>query len=358
MQQQAHTLGIQEGGRDCDAASISITASATSRCSIRVRQGTLPSSISTTGLASGGSKAAGGGAPAVAASLAVCHSSNVESSGGSSSRNGTTAGVSRGAWGPETRSCPGVLLPGAAVAGNCSASGQQQMLQDTCQTRVTPPPSSAKAGVQPSTTSFVGSATSTTAAAAAVGLGGSEEKRFPPIEHAAGQAEGMGLTGVLLLCREIGLLDNMTEHSDIVHLYQVAQHQKHGRIGPYEAVTLLPSREAAATPNSSSAAFSTGGDEKMNGNPVDTAAELVIVRTLRPGVPLTCAHLDNKAAHPSCGHQQPSPGSAPPCEVSRGSAAGAASSRLDAEELLHVLLQVSALHLPTDCSLLPLVSSQ
>jgi hypothetical protein len=66
--------------------------------------------------------------------------------------------------------------------------------------------------------------------------------------------EELGLHGVLLLCRELGLIDNITEHADVMKSFAVILHRKIGRLGPAGSHT-LPKAEVW----SSSATAATAG---------------------------------------------------------------------------------------------------
>lgn len=64
--------------------------------------------------------------------------------------------------------------------------------------------------------------------------------------------EELGVHGVLLLCRELGLIDNITEHSDIIQCFELMLHRKRGRLGP------AGGKPASSNPGSAAAAGTSG----------------------------------------------------------------------------------------------------
>eukprot|EP00879_Flechtneria_rotunda_P022956 GHRR01024265.1.p1 GENE.GHRR01024265.1~~GHRR01024265.1.p1 ORF type:complete len:404 (+),score=164.64 GHRR01024265.1:77-1288(+) len=52
------------------------------------------------------------------------------------------------------------------------------------------------------------------------------------INSPVAQPAELGLHGICLLCREVGLVDNITEYADIKRVFQLMLHRKVGRLGP------------------------------------------------------------------------------------------------------------------------------
>jgi hypothetical protein len=184
------------------------------------------------------------------------------------------------------------------------------------------------------------------------------------------------LHGVLLLCREIGLIDNITEHLDVMRCFELMLHRKRGRLGPAGGKGGVAAAVGGAVGGTGSAVSSAAGDAaaRVDGASTPIQAEqqqqlsndscaaadantsttdtIRVVHVVRPGVSAATA----AAAAAGAAASEAARGSnSRPCSgrFSAGVPPGSAASRvlnvdsLEAAEVLELLLLVSG-----DCRLL------
>jgi hypothetical protein len=191
----------------------------------------------------------------------------------------------------------------------------------------------------------------------------------------------------LSCCLQIGLLDNITEHSDVVDAFALVLHRKRGRLGPAHSAAgncRSSPASAAAAPAAATAAAAAAAAAAAHGaghraaDAVGTATHcqssrgsspeprtLAVVRVVRPGQPAAAAAADvvsgrctsSPASRPGspgtggaavtggCG-MGASPGAASAAAAAAAAAAGGIDSisTLDAAEVLELLLLVSHGH--------------
>eukprot|EP00775_Hariotina_reticulata_P013381 gene13381-13508_t len=169
--------------------------------------------------------------------------------------------------------------------------------------------------------------------AASIAGGASNARDGDAIITDADMVEELGLHGVMLLCRELGLIDNITEHTDVMRSFATILHRKTGRLGPAgdhsppQAAAVWSSSAAAASAGSSQAQRSVHqqAPEQQHGSPIvkvagqlaavtcssssmasaaaaaefPEAAKLKVVYVIRPGVPAADADLECVAANAS-----------------------------------------------------------
>ena len=121
-------------------------------------------------------------------------------------------------------------------------------------------------------------------------------------------APEVGLHGVLLLCREVGLTDNLTEHQDVCRLFELMLHRKRGRLGPAPQPGLSHGCNSDGAEAGRGTALSAtksvclnlelpgvAGDQQGLGGAANGAVDvgeegkLVVVHVLRPGEPVAAA---------------------------------------------------------------------
>jgi hypothetical protein len=207
------------------------------------------------------------------------------------------------------------------------------------------------------------------AAASAEGL----PARLPPPEA----PQEIGLAGVLLLCREVGLVDDLTEYQDVRGAFDSMLHRKLARAGPAAPPVPSPPAAAAAAARAGCAAAAAAdsdsgggaGDEGGGGaGGLSEAMVLVPIARLRAPLPGAAAaaaaalrgggggsgYTTEASAHPSACSSRggsplpPSPSLLPETAASCGSwapQAGVAANRLapaglTSSELLELLLHI------------------
>lgn len=197
-----------------------------------------------------------------------------------------------------------------------------------------------------------GRAASTAGTAAAAAEAGST---------AAAGPDELNLHGVMLLCREVGLVDNITEHLDITRYFELMLHRKRGRLGPSCRRAASPGPAATATTtlaiNSSTSMVPASAPatqeqcllapgqleagkqtEDCSNSPQPHEPEVIrVVQVVRPGQPAAADVAARASSSDVARLGSPSIGS----RAGLSSAGVLNVETLDAEEVLELLLLVS-----------------
>ncbi|GBF99034.1 hypothetical protein Rsub_11979 [Raphidocelis subcapitata] len=135
----------------------------------------------------------------------------------------------------------------------------------------------------------------------------------------------IGLHGLFLLCREIGLVDDLTEYSDVKAAFDLMLHRKLGRLGPRDAASggggaARPERAACGALLGSGSEQEEGDKAEGGGGtdvdaPAGLAQRIVMVPVARPGVPLAVTPppvADGADAAAQAAGARPAPPPSPP----------------------------------------------
>lgn len=175
---------------------------------------------------------------------------------------------------------------------------------------------------------------------------------------AADGPEELSLHGVMLLCREVGLVDNITEHLDIIKYFELVLHRKRGRLGPSYSrpgspgpVEISATQKAGAGDSSSSVIQQQQGQaveqqqlQRMNdsaGGVGGKSDSIRVVHVVRPGQAIKAVTAAEAEASSAPTDPRASSSEAVRSRPSTAAAGTLVYESLNADEVLELLMMVS-----------------